>query len=175
MKIMLVRLGYVENVDFTWTSIPTFAQDKGLVDYPSEVEGTNIQLLQIADFTYDTLMSKPVGSDKTLGEQLGLVSFDIALDKVDSTTENETITVSGSMSNQATVTVNGKEAVVNDKKFTADVALSMGENLIKIVAVDSHGIKVEKTIKVVREYNELKVLKVVGHNLNNLLSNSLEN
>ena len=66
MKIMLVRLGYVENVDFTWTSIPTFAQDKGLVDYPSEVEGTNIQLLQIADFTYDTLMSKPVGSDKTL-------------------------------------------------------------------------------------------------------------
>ena len=165
MKIMLVRLGYVENVDFTWTSIPTFAQDKGLVDYPSEVEGTNIQLLQIADFTYDTLMSKPVGSDKTLGEQLGLVSFDIALDKVDSTTENETITVSGSMSNQATVTVNGKEAVVNDKKFTADVALSMGENLIKIVAVDSHGIKVEKTIKVVREYNELKVLKVVGHNL----------
>ena len=87
------------------------------------------------------------------------------MDKVDSTTENETITVSGSMSNQATVTVNGKEAVVNDKKFTADVALSMGENLIKIVAVDSHGIKVEKTIKVVREYNELKVLKVVGHNL----------
>lgn len=165
MKIMLVRLGYVENVDFTWASIPTFAYSKGLVDNPTEVEGSNIQLLQIANFTYDALMSKPVGSEKTLGEQLGLFNFDITLDKVDATTENETIIISGSITNDGTVTVNGKAASVNNKKFSAEVALTLGENQITITAVDSNGIKVEKTIKVVREYKDLKVLKVEGYNL----------
>lgn len=167
MKMMLVRLGYVENVDFTWVSIPLFAQSKGLIESVSEVEASNIQVLQIADFTYEALLSKPVGSDKTLAENLGLnvASLELNLDKVEGITEKETIIISGSLNTAATITVNGKQATIKDNKFSAEVSLELGENTIKVVAVDAKGIKVEKTVKVLREYKDLKVLKVIGHNL----------
>lgn len=134
MKMMLVRLGYVENEDFTWVSIPVFAKSLGLVESASEVEATKIQLSTIADFTYDALLTKPVNSDKTLAQELGLniVGAEITLDSVPSTSKEGTITISGSATGLDKVTVNGQEVAVKNGKFEAKVTLKDGNNTITV-------------------------------------------
>ncbi|KAE9636143.1 hypothetical protein GND95_03180 [Defluviitalea raffinosedens] len=157
MKMMLVRLGYVENKDFTWASIPVFAQSLGLVESASEVEGSQIPLTTIADFTYDTLTSKPVNSDKTLAQELGLnvSAAEIKLDSVPATSNKAAITISGSASGLDKVTVNGKEVAVKNGKFETEVTLKDGSNTIIVKGDGAQDVTV--TVK----YNDVDAPEVV--------------
>ncbi|MBZ4666924.1 MAG: hypothetical protein JG775_76 [Defluviitaleaceae bacterium] len=156
MKMMLVRLGYVENKDFTWASIPVFAQSLGLVESASEVEGSQIQLSTIADFTYDTLVTKPKNSDKTLAQELGLnvSAAEIKLDSVPATSNKAAITISGSASGLDKVTVNGKEVAVKNGKFETEVTLKDGSNTIIVKGDGAQDVSV--TVK----YNDVDAPEV---------------
>lgn len=59
----------------------------------------------------------------------------------DGTTFNEEtpITVTGTVTNSASVTVNGVVATVSTDTFTASVTLSEGENVITATATDTYG------------------------------------
>lgn len=157
MKMMLVRLGYVENKDFTWASIPVFAQSLGLVESASEVEGSQIPLTTIADFTYDTLVTKPKNSDKTLAQELGLnvSAAEIKLDSVPATSNKAAITISGSASGLDKVTVNGKEVAVKNGKFETEVTLKDGSNTIIVKGDGAQDVTV--TVK----YNDVDAPEVV--------------
>lgn len=156
MKMMLVRLGYVENKDFTWASIPVFAQSLGLVESASEVEGSQIPLTTIADFTYDTLVTKPKNSDKTLAQELGLnvSAAEIKLDSVPATSNKAAITISGSASGLDKVTVNGKEVAVKNGKFETEVTLKNGSNTIIVKGDGAQDVSV--TVK----YNDVDAPEV---------------
>lgn len=64
----------------------------------------------------------------------------ITLDQTDATVNEAEFTVSGSVSEAATVKVNGEEVTVNeDLTFNTVVALTEGENVITVEAVDAAG------------------------------------
>lgn len=66
-----------------------------------------------------------------------------------STTNNETIAISGKTDEGVTVTVNDFWAVINpDNTYSYALKLNQGDNQIKVSAVDEAGNKTEKNIKV---------------------------
>ncbi|WP_058485926.1 hypothetical protein [Defluviitalea phaphyphila] len=159
LKIMLVRLGYTENVDFTWVSIPSFAKSLGLIDSTYEGEAKNINVSTIADFTYDTLTTKPANSDQTLAQELGLddiVAAEITLDTLPTTSNKNTITITGTATGLDEVTVNGKEVEVKDNKFEATITLKDGDNTITVKGEGAED--VTATVK----YNDVDAPEIVS-------------
>lgn len=72
----------------------------------------------------------------------------LSLDPVPSTVSTKQLTLSGSVESGAKVYVNGKQVVASSGRFSTQVSLSRGNNLITVSAVDAAGNSVEYSLSV---------------------------
>lgn len=97
-----------------------------------------------------TIVTIPLTDGKTLGaKHLDSVAPDLQVTVPPSTVSN-TITVTGTVKDAYTVTVNGEFASLNGNRFTANVNLTVGENTVEVVAADRVGNQTKQSFNVLR-------------------------
>ncbi len=165
--MMLGALGYEPGRDFTWETALELAEELGIITTVNS-ESKSLTLKDASVYTYDTLSVPAKGGDATLGEDLGYVIKDtlapiVAFDGLKDTVDTSVLNLKGSVNEDATIKVNGKEVVVSDElTFGASVDLKVGDNTIIVEAIDPSGNTSTEEIKVKRILRDLVITNITS-------------